>query len=655
MHRHALIDQAAESFYDNAGLCKLNNPGIRNYRISCISGQHMNIKQVEKHEVIVASIASVSRNKDHLTRILKNKVMVVVDECHHAPAKSYEETIKFIKKRRKNTKLLGLTATPVRMQEGETAQLMRLFDNNVIYEVSMADLIVKGVLSDPVFDRVPTGENFEPEISVDEARYIRQYNDLPESLVNKIAQSKARNRIIVDKYLKNADGYGKTLIFAMNIIHCRFLYEELQKRNVSCGVVYSGKKDNEHVIKEFRKGNIRVLINVNIMSEGTDVPDIDTVFLTRPTSSKVLMMQMIGRGMRGPKAGGTPKVNIIDFNDVWEEFQKWLNPKWIIEEEGSDIKKADEANKKIEYVEFEWKLCQDIYNAIQTKKIHPMGVKVIPSGWYTLIDENGEDYRLIVFEDQLKAFHKMRGDKERWINDNSFKAKDAIRKYFGGFCTKPAEYDLDLLIDNYRNNEVPPGIHALNNRRHIDPQYVVSKAGKDADLKETGKKLYCESEILQDLYKSEEEYISDLENARLFLDEGYIPGSGVKELPEEWIPFDRTPVYDINELEKEVIDEMFGGTYEGISSIEWTDKPYNTYYGKFDHYDNSIKINSVLNSRDVKKEYVKYVIYHELLHRDYWGHGPEFREKEHLFKSCKYVDADAFLDGKMNQFDIKGM
>ena len=79
-HRHMLIDQAADCFYRYAGLSKIENPGIKDYRISCVSGQHLRMSQIDKHEVIVASIASVCRNKDHLRRILGKKVMLVVDE-----------------------------------------------------------------------------------------------------------------------------------------------------------------------------------------------------------------------------------------------------------------------------------------------------------------------------------------------------------------------------------------------------------------------------------------------------------------------------------------------------------------------------------------------------------------------------------------------
>ena len=75
-----LLDQAADCFYRFAGLSKIENPAIRNYRISCISGEHLRVSQVDKHEVIVESISSICRNKDHLRRILSKKVIIVVDD-----------------------------------------------------------------------------------------------------------------------------------------------------------------------------------------------------------------------------------------------------------------------------------------------------------------------------------------------------------------------------------------------------------------------------------------------------------------------------------------------------------------------------------------------------------------------------------------------
>ena len=163
---------------------------------------------------------------------------------------------------------------------------------------------------------------------------IRRYGELPETLVSKIADSASRNKVIIEQYMNNKERYGKTLIFALNVIHCRFIYDELKERGVRVGYIHSGKDDNTMVINDFKNGNLDVLVNVNIMTEGTDVPDIQTVMLTRPTQSEGLLMQCIGRGMRGPKANnGTETVNIIDFHDKWSVCNKWLNPQWLIDDE----------------------------------------------------------------------------------------------------------------------------------------------------------------------------------------------------------------------------------------------------------------------------------------------------------------------------------
>ena len=118
--------------------------------------------------------------------------MIVVDEAHHTLAPTYKETIRFIERHRKNVKLLGLTATPVRAKEKDSKALLDLYDQKIVYSVSMSDLIAKGILSEPSFKRIITGENFEPVISIDEEKLIRRYGELPESLVNKIAKSSSR-------------------------------------------------------------------------------------------------------------------------------------------------------------------------------------------------------------------------------------------------------------------------------------------------------------------------------------------------------------------------------------------------------------------------------------------------------------------------------
>lgn len=652
-HRHMLIDQAAECFYKFAGLSKIENPKIRDYRINCISGEHLSIKQVRDSEVIVASIASICRSKEHLRRILGRKVMVVVDEAHHTLAPTYQETIKFIRKCRRNFKLLGLTATPIRANEKDSSKLLGLFDNNIVYKVSMSDLIAKGILADPHCTRIETYEDFEPSISEDEAKLIQKNKELPESLVNKIASSHTRNQLILKEFLDNRDKYGKTLIFAMNVVHCRLLSEELTKHGIKCGHIYSGKEDNAKVIEAFKSNKLDVLVNVNIMTEGSDVPDIQTVFLTRPTQSEGLLMQMIGRGMRGKHAHGTETVNIVDFHDQWSTFNKWLNPEWLVCDEISEEETPEVREYKARlYSEYDWADCKEIYNSMHKRAVSYGKTISIPVAWYTLIDEEGELHRMLIFEDQMQGIIEMQKNKSEWADDLSITPKQIMSKYFSYFCTQPSLRDIELLMDNTRNCEVQPTIKIMQERKKIDPLYVTKTSEETgSDLFALAQEVYSSSDIVRDLYGSLENYQMEICKAKIYNGKNLIIGLKVEELPVELIPFDRTPVYDLSELADEVKDEMFGGTYDGIGTVSWTAKPYKGYYGIFYHESKCICINAVLNSKDVPREVVKFVIYHEMLHRDIHDHGKYFKELEHKYP--RFEEWEAFLDSNMHSFDIK--
>lgn len=651
-HRYMLLDQAADCFYNFAGLAKIENPVIKNYRISCISGEHLSIKSANKDEIVIASINSICRSKEHLRRILGKKVMIVVDEAHHTFAPTYQEVIRYIRKTKPDTKLLGLTATPVRGNEKDSKSLLQLYDNHIVYDIPMGELITKGILADPKFIRIETEEDFEPIISIDEEKMIKRYGELPESLVNKIASSNTRNAIIIKEYLDHKADYGKTLIFAMNVLHCRFLYEELSKHHIKCGHIYSGKEGNATIINDFKENRIDVLINVNIMTEGTDVPDIQTIFLTRPTQSEGLLMQMIGRGMRGIQAKGTESVNIVDFHDKWHIFNKWLNPEWVISDEKEEPKPKSNSERNSDYVSYEWKMCQEIYQALVFQAAEYGRNVSLPLAWYSLIDEEGEIYRMLLFEDQIDGILKMMKDKSLWKDNLEITAKDILDQYFAGFVHAPSERDIELLMDNVRTLEIPPQRNALAHRRKIDPYYVVKRAEEEArDVFELIDEVYQQYDITKDIYGSKEHYAMQVCRAKVYQRRSNIIGLKVEELPVELIPFDRAPYYDLQRLVQVVKDEMFDGTYAGISSIEWTDKSYKTYYGVYYGDDSSIRINSILNSKDVPEEVVKFVIYHELLHRDNMSHDTGFRFEEHKYPN--WENCEHFLYGNMGLFDIE--
>ena len=86
-------------------------------------------------------------------------------------------------------------------------------------------------------------------------------------------------------------------------------------KDMTLGVTIS-REENERKIEDYRNGKLKVLVNVNILTEGVDLPQTKTVFLARPTVSTILMTQMIGRALRGQAAGGTSEAYIVSFIDI---------------------------------------------------------------------------------------------------------------------------------------------------------------------------------------------------------------------------------------------------------------------------------------------------------------------------------------------------
>src|SRR5690348_12761804 len=108
-----------------------------------------------------------------------------------------------------------------------------------------------------------------------------------------LATSAPRNRLIARTYSDGAARFGKTLVFACDIDHAEALAELLRARGIAARAVHSAMRpeDRRVEIQRFRSGATRVLVNVAMMTHGVDIPDIETVFLARPTTSRSLFAQ----------------------------------------------------------------------------------------------------------------------------------------------------------------------------------------------------------------------------------------------------------------------------------------------------------------------------------------------------------------------------
>lgn len=362
-HRHELLDQAFRAFQR---VCYRDlSPHGQEYRYRIISGRHDKAVHIRpEDDILIASKSSLAHDLSHIRNKWiepnKGRICMVIDEAHHAPASEYRKLIRALQDAGGSFRLLGLTATPFRTAEKEQGLLGKLFPDDILYKIDLRTLIEQGILSKPIFRPVET--------KIRMADWFREEN--ADSLLDKIVSEKGfdfdspgalgqqaarliaahsgRNRLIVDTYVNNRELYGKTLVFAVNVDMAIALSALFRERGIRSDYVVSDLRDpatgvsrsneqNQAILQQFRDGELDVLVNVNILTEGTDLPQVQTVFLTRPTKSTILMTQMIGRALRGEKAGGTAKAYIVSFLDEWEQYIAWVNPEKLYIDANADF------------------------------------------------------------------------------------------------------------------------------------------------------------------------------------------------------------------------------------------------------------------------------------------------------------------------------
>ena len=277
-------------------------------------------------DIIIASILSTSELHNELPEV----DTIVCDEAHHFPMPSISGDDGIIQRIKWN-RILGLTATPTRLDGKDLG-----FDS-ISYQRTFYDMVEKGWLAKPSYNIVRTG--IKLDLKKVNGRFTR------ESL--KQVNSEARNKAILQG-MRDAEYLGKTLIFAVDNTHAKSLLEELEEFNPVMISQENTKKERREINEAFYKGKIQTLINCEIYTEGVDVPDIDTIVLGRPTASKVLYMQCIGRGARITET--KKSFNIIDVVDSDKHYGV-MSERWSMEELGHNIdvevvRKSDERAHK---------------------------------------------------------------------------------------------------------------------------------------------------------------------------------------------------------------------------------------------------------------------------------------------------------------------
>ena len=245
----------------------------------------------------------------HYDEIEEEPGMIVIDEAHHALAKTYKE----MWERFPNAKFLGLTATPCRLNgKGFTD----LFDI-LVQSWSVPEFISKGRLA--TYDFVSIKSDGVTQRLIDSLQKRGADGDYQNKEMDMLLNKKPS----IERLYQSLEEFGrdrKGIVYAINISHAQKITKLYQEHGVKAIAIDSKTPavERQQDIEAFKKGDIQVLVNVDIFSEGFDCPDVEFVQLARPTLSLAKYLQMVGRGLR--VARGKKNCVIIDNVGLYRVF-----------------------------------------------------------------------------------------------------------------------------------------------------------------------------------------------------------------------------------------------------------------------------------------------------------------------------------------------
>ncbi|KAF2744408.1 P-loop containing nucleoside triphosphate hydrolase protein [Sporormia fimetaria CBS 119925] len=341
-HRRELVEQAARH-------CTLAYPD-----------NHVDIEMGNHHasgaaDITVASIQSIMSG-DRLAKFDPARYkLVLVDEAHHIVSAQYLELLQHFGLRHpadwtevSAPALVGVSATFSRFDGRKLGAVI----DHIVYHRDYVDMIEENWLSDVLFTTV--------QISADLTKVRSGANgDFASAALSKAINTNETNEIVVQSYLAKAKDRKSTLVFCVDLNHVSGLTATFRRHGIEAHFVTGDtpKRLRSARVDAFRAGKYPVLLNCGVFTEGTDIPNIDCVLLARPTKSRNLLIQMIGRGMR--LHAGKQNCHIIDLvaalstGVVSTPTLFGLDPSEIVENANSDemqrLKERKEKEKQREH------------------------------------------------------------------------------------------------------------------------------------------------------------------------------------------------------------------------------------------------------------------------------------------------------------------
>ncbi|WP_305816713.1 DEAD/DEAH box helicase family protein [Photobacterium leiognathi] len=290
-HREEILLQAERTFIQL-------NENIR-------TGRYNGTSKDTEADYLFASIQTIGR-QEHLALFDKQHFdYVIIDEFHHASSSTYQALLAHFKP----AFLLGLTATPERSDQ---ADILSLCDNNLVFERNLVHGIDGKILVP--FDYFGIYDQF---VNYQEIPWRNGKFD-PAALDTAFATQQRAQHIL--KHWKEKK-LTRTLAFCISKKHADYMANFFCNKGYKAVAVYSDSAvPRNEALTALQNGVIDIIFSVDLFNEGTDIPSIDTILMIRPTESKILFLQQLGRGLRQSKNTQKDKLLVLDFIGNHQSF-----------------------------------------------------------------------------------------------------------------------------------------------------------------------------------------------------------------------------------------------------------------------------------------------------------------------------------------------
>lgn len=337
VHRKELVEQIQETLYKKYGLA------------------HGTIQSGKRDDdlfhIQVAMVRTLAKEK-RLNKWKDNEFdFIICDEAHHFLADSYQT----IRKAFPDAYLLGVTATPYRLNRQPFTDTF----NILVRSKPISKFIKEGYLSEyEYYSIAPTSKL---QLEIDNLK-VENTGDYSEKAMSNTLDKKQIRAKVVKTWLEHAKG-KKTIVYTINKQHNKHFCEEFNETGYKCVAIDSDtpKEERDNYVNQFRKGEITIICNVNIFSEGFDCPDIECIQLARPTKSLSMYLQQVGRGLRISKNKG--KTIFLDNVGLYNRFGlPSKNRHWQRHFEGKEDSDKDIYDNDLDFKED--KFCDEEYKPL---------------------------------------------------------------------------------------------------------------------------------------------------------------------------------------------------------------------------------------------------------------------------------------------------